>query len=382
MRLVLLKTAQGEFAATQFIDATYEGDLMALARVSWTLGRESQEAHGESLAGHQFPKRRMESSPRDAAGKLLPLMTAASPGSDSGDRRVMTYSFRLCLSNDPANRVPLTEPPGYDPARFELARRAILEDPKSVMLDLYSLPRAGKFDGNNGIGKQISLGLIGTGSKWAESSWPRRQQIWQAHKDYTLEFLWFLQHDPSVPEKIRERMASVGLAKDEFKEYDHWPPALYVREARRMVGRYVMTQHDIRTNVTKEDSIGVGSFPIDSHDCQRVATKAGGWVNEGTIMPKRLPAGHGHPHQLPYRSITPREEECANLLVPVCLSATHVAFSSVRVEPTWMVLGQSAGIAAAMAAETDVAVQRLSYKELRERLIAAGQVLDLQPLRD
>jgi hypothetical protein len=309
------------------------------------------------------------------------LMTAESPGPDGGDRRVMTYSFRLCLSNDPDNRVPLTEPPGYDPTRFELARRALAEDPRSVMLDLYPLPKAGKFDGNNGIGKQISLGLIEAGSEWAEASWARRQEIWQAHKDYTLEFLWFLQHDESVPEDIRKRMNEIGLAKDEFAGSEHWPPSLYVREARRMVGRYVMTQHDIRTNITKEDSIGVGSFPIDSHDCQRVATKAGGWVNEGTIMPKRLSAGHGQPHQLPYRSITPHEEECMNLLVPVCLSATHVAFSSVRVEPTWMVLGESAGVAAALAAETDVAVQDVHYGDLRKRLLAAGQVLDLQPSR-
>ncbi len=378
-RIKSLKTEAGVYTAKQFIDASYEGDLTALAGVTWTLGREGKDAYGESLAGHQFPKRRMKSSPRDVEGKLLPLMTAESPGEDSGDRRVMTYSFRLCLSNDPANRVELTKPPGYDLARFELARRAIVEDPKCVMLDLYPLPTPGKFDGNNGIGKQISLGLIEAGSEWAEASWPRRQEIWRAHKDYTLEFLWFLQHDSSVPEDIRRRMQQIGLAKDEFSDSDHWPPALYVREARRMVGRYVMTQHDIRTDTSKVDSIGVGSFPIDSHDCQRVATKAGGWVNEGTIMPKRLPAGHGQPHQLPYRSITPLEEECANLLVPVCLSATHVAFSSVRVEPTWIVLGQSAGIAAAMSAKADLAVQQLPTAELRERLLAAGQVLDLRP---
>lgn len=378
-RIASLETKGGSVAAKQYVDASYEGDLMALANVSWTIGRESKSAHDESLAGHQFPKRRMTSSPRDAAGKLLPLMTADSPGPDEGDKHVMTYSFRLCLTEDPANRVELTEPAGYDPSRFELARHAIAEDPKGVMLDLYPLPGK-KFDGNNGIGKQISLGIIGGGDKWAEASWEERRQIWQDHKDYTLQFLWFLRTDESVPEAIRTRIASLGLAKDEFVGTEHWPPALYVREARRMVGPYVLTQHDIRTNVTKEDSIGVGSFPIDSHDCQRVATKAGGWVNEGTIMPKRLPAGHGQPHQIPYRSITPREEECANLLVPVCLSATHVALSSVRVEPTWMMLGQSAGVAAAMAAEADVAVQQLPIGDLQKRLVAAGQVLDLQPV--
>lgn len=377
-RIGVLETKAGRFVAKQYVDASYEGDLMALAGVSWTIGRESKEAHDESLAGHQFPKRPMKGSPRDAAGKLLPLMTAESAGPDEGDKHVMTYSFRVCFSDDPANRVELTEPPGYDPARFELARRAIAEDPKGVMFDIYPLP-GNKFDGNNAIGKQISFGIIGGGDQWAEASWEDRQKIWQEHKDYALQFLWFLRTDESVPEHVRTRVASLGLAKDEFAETDHWPPALYVREARRMVGPYVLTQHDVRTNTKKKDSIGVGSFPIDSHDCQRVATADGGWINEGTIMPKRLPAGHGQPHQIPYRAITPREEECANLLVPVCLSATHVALSSVRVEPTWMMLGQSAGVAAAMAAEGDTAVQQLPVKELQQRLIAAGQVLELQP---
>lgn len=378
-RLTSLSTHDAVYHANQYVDASYEGDLMALAGVSWTIGRESKSEHNESLAGQRFPKRPLTSSPRDASGKLLPLMTGESAGEDIGDRRVMTYSFRLCFSDDPANRVELTEPKGYDPARFELARRAIAEDPKGVMLDLYPLP-GNKFDGNNSIGKQISLGLIGAGDEWAEASWARRQQIWQDHKDYTLQFLWFLRTDASVPEEIRTRIASIGLAKDEFAKTEHWPPALYVREARRMVGPYVLTQQDIRTNVTKDDSIGVGSFPIDSHDCQRVATSDGGWINEGTIMPKRLPAGHGQPHQIPYRSITPREEECVNLLVPVCLSATHVALSSVRVEPTWMMLGQSAGVAAAMAAEADVAVQQLPISDLQKRLVATGQVLELQPV--
>ena len=379
-RIGVLETKAGRFVAKQYVDATYEGDLMALAGVSWTIGREGKEAHNESLAGHQFPKRPLKGSPRDAAGKLLPLMTAESAGPDEGDKHVMTYSFRICFSDDPANRVELTEPAGYDPARFELARRAIAEDPKGVMFDIYPLPGK-KFDGNNAIGKQISFGIIGGGDAWAEASWEERQKIWQEHKDYALQFIWFLRTEESVPEHVRQRVASLGLAKDEFAATDHWPPALYVREARRMVGPYVLTQHDIRTNVTKEDSIGVGSFPIDSHDCQRVATKGGGWINEGTIMPDRLPAGHGQPHQIPYRAITPREEECANLLVPVCLSATHVALSSVRVEPTWMVLGQSAGIAAAMATEEDVAVQQLPIGDLQQRLVAARQVLELQPER-
>ena len=173
-------------------------------------------------------------------------------------------------------------------------------------------------------------------------------------------------------------MNALGYAKDEFAKFGHFPPVLYVREARRMVGEYFLTQADIRRNATKPDSIGIGSFPIDSHDCQRIALPGGGFVNEGTIFPVRQKDRPiGHVHQLPYRAITPKREQCTNLLVPVCLSASHVAFSSVRVEPTWIVLGQSAGIAAAVAVEERVAVQDVNYARLAERLVKQKQVLEL-----
>lgn len=380
-RLRQIATDRGDFAARAFIDASYEGDLLAAAKVSFVIGRESKQRYGEALAGHQFPKPRLAFSPRDAAGKLLPLLTGESVGPDEGDGQIMTYSWRLCMTADPANRVPVEKPATYDPARFELARRLFQNstNPEVVGLDFYPIP-GGKVDVNNGIMRQLSMGLIGAASAWPAATPAEREKIWQAHKDYTLELLWFLQTDPAVPEKIRDKVASYGFARDEFASTGHWPPVLYIREARRMIGETVLTQADILQSITKPDAIGIGSFPIDSHDCQRVATDDGGWVNEGTILPVHMAgAKYGQPHQLPYRALLPKRAECDNLLVPVCLSASHVALSSIRVEPTWMVLGESAGIAAALAAKRGAAMHDVPLPELQRALREAKQVLDLRP---
>jgi len=246
-----------------------------------------------------------------------------------------------------------------------------------VSIDEYPLPGR-KVDLNNGIGRQISSGLVGASWAWPEATYKEREKIWEAHKQYTLELIWFLKTDSGVPEGVRRKFATYGLAKDEFEKYGGWPPALYVREGRRMIGEHVLTQHDVRTNVRKKDSIGISSFPIDSHDCQRVPTTDGrGWINEGTIFPKRINGNHhGHPYQVPYRSLTPKRSECINLLVPVCLSSSHVALSSIRVEPTWMMLGHSAGVAAAMASKTKVDVQQLPYNQLKKRLKKQNQVIE------
>ncbi len=383
-RIDTLRTETDSFRASVFIDATYEGDLLPKAGVSFVLGREGRAKYGESLAGKQFPKKPvMGVNPRDANGKLLPLMTGETAGDkEAGDRGLMVFSFRLCLTKDPANRVPIAQPKNYDPAQFELVRRYLAAYPrKTPLFDMYPLPGL-KVDGNNSIGGMISIGLVGGSNEWCEASYDERTRIWQKHRDYTEGLIWFMGHDPALPQDLRTEMMSYGYAKDELVKWGHFPPVLYVRQGRRMVGEYVVTQRDIREQVTKEDSIGVGSFPIDSHDVQRVPTADGtGFINEGTIFPDRIP-GHkiGHAHQLPYRAITPRRAECDNLLVPVALSSTHVAMSSIRVEPTWMVLGQSAGVAAALAVKTKRAVQDLPYTELRPRLIAQGQALDLLPL--
>ena len=379
-RITQLRTSEGDYSAKVFIDASYEGDLMAAAGVSWTIGREGRKEFGESLAGKCYPKPLMSISGLDDAGKLLPLITTDDAGpEDGGDKNVMVYSFRLCLTKDPANRVPFPAPTHYDPARFEVIRRYFSKGKATAMWDLYPLPN-NKFDANNGIWKQFSMGLVGACNGWSEADETGRAKIWEAHKQYTLELYQFFCTDPAVPAALRKQHAELGLCRDEFASYDHWSPQLYVREGRRMKGIYVLSQRDIMENPQKEDPVVVSSFPIDSHDCQRVATKDG-IMNEGTIMPVRMKdRGYGYVYQIPYRSILPIAAECENLLVPVALSCTHVGISSIRVEPTWMILGQSAGVAAALTATQNVSVQKLPYATLRGRLLAQKQVLDLPVL--
>jgi hypothetical protein len=380
-KIVGLRTPAGVHTAKVFVDATYEGDLMAKAGVVWHLGRESRDEFGESLAGRQYPKQKMEINGFDANGLPLPFITTVRKGDDNaGEQTVMVYSFRLCLTKDPANRVPFPAPKAYDSARFELVRRYFLKYPNAPLpWDLYPLP-GNKFDANNGIGKMFSMGLVGEANGWCASDPKGRAKLWEKHKEYTLEFYQFLTTDAAVPAKIRATMAELGLCRDEFPETDHWSPQLYVREGRRLDGRYTLSQKDIIDDPKKDDPIAVSSFPIDSHDCRRIALPDG-VQNEGTIMPVRIPGRpHGYAYHIPYRAITPAAAECSNLLVPVALSATHVAYSSVRVEPTWMTIGQSAGVAAALAAKEGVTVQSLDYGRLRARLLAQRQVLDLPVL--
>jgi hypothetical protein len=377
-QITSLVTSNGVFTSRVFVDGTYEGDLMAAAGVDWTIGRESREDYGESLAGKQYPKQKLKINGFDNEGNLLPLVTTNEAGEEAaGDRNVMTYSFRLCLTEVPDNRVPMPEPACYAPARFEIVRRALKAGETRIGFDLYPLP-GNKFDGNNSIGGQFSVGLVGGGNEWHLADEAGRNKIREAHKQYTLEFFHFLTTDPAVPQKTRDRYATLGLCKDEFASYKHFPPSLYVRESRRMKGMYVISQKDILTSPEKDDPIAVSSFPIDSHDCQRIALKDGGVINEGTIFPvRRESVRQGYPYHVPYRSILPLPGQCNNLLVPVALSCTHVGISSLRIEGAWMVIGQAAGIAAALAADQNVAVQKLKYDRLRERLLAHEQVLDL-----
>jgi hypothetical protein len=380
-RIVGLRTSGGMHTAKIFIDATYEGDLMARTGVVWHLGRESRDEYGESFAGRQYPKEKLAINGFDANGLPLPFITSLRPGDDqAGEETVMVYSFRLCLTKNPANRVPFPEPQTYDPARFELIRRYFQKYPNAPLpWDLYPLP-GDKFDANNGIGKMFSMGLVGEANGWCASDPAGRAKLWEKHKQYTLEFYKFLTTDPAVPAKIRATMAELGLCRDEFPETQHWSPQLYVREGRRMDGRFTLTQKDVLKDPKKDDAIAISSFPIDSHDCRRIALPDG-VINEGTIFPVSMPGRrHGYAYQIPYRAITPSASECSNLLVPVALSATHVAYSSVRVEPTWMAIGQSAGVAAALAAKEGVTVQALDYGRLRARLLAQNQVLDLPVL--
>jgi len=375
-RITSLATTNGTYSGRTFVDGSYEGDLMAAAGVSWTIGREGTAAYGESLAGKRYPKSQMNINGFDAGGAPLPLITTTNAGpAAAGDGNVMTYSFRLSLTTNAANKVPIPAPASYDPARFEVIRRYVQSGGTSVGFDRYAVPN-GKVDGNNSIGRQFSLGLVGGGNGWAEADQAGRAAIFEEHKQYTLEFLHFLANDPVFSEAQRAEVAQWGLCADEFPDTGHFPPQLYVRESRRMEGMYVVSQGDIIDDPVKDDPIVVSSFPIDSHDVQRVAIEGGGVINEGTIFPVRQ-NGRGYPYHVPYRAILPVEAEADNLVVPVALSSTHVAISSIRVEPTWMILGQSAGIAAALAAEADVAVQDLPYADLEPRLLAQNQVLEL-----
>lgn len=379
-RIKTLVTNDSTFTAKVFIDGTYEGDLMAAAGVAWTIGREGKADYGEPLAGKQYPKPGMKINGFDDAGKLLPLLTADSRGAeDQGDTNVMTYSFRLCLTADPKNRVDMPKPDKYDPARFEIIRRYLRAggDIGKVGFDRYPLP-GDKLDGNNSIGGQFSIGLVGGGNDWHAADEAMRKAIWNAHKQYTLEFIQFLTTDPIIPAKTRDQYRQLGLCRDEFAAHGHFPPALYVRESRRMKGMSVITQKDILDTPAKDDPIAIASFPIDSHDCRRIAVKGGGVVNEGTIFPvRRKEPKQGYAYHVPYRAVLPKPGECVNLLVPVALSCTHVGISSLRIEGAWMVIGQGAGVAAALAAKQAITVQDLPYAKLRERLLAQKLVLEL-----
>lgn len=378
--IAFIKTYSGKtYEGKVFIDASYEGDLLAAAGVKYRVGREARTEFSESLAGAIYPKDKVGVKVTTESGKLFPLVNSKKLSPEgAGDKRIMTYSFRLCLSADPDNRVPFAKPANYDRKQFSIFSAYYKANPAvRIPIDFYPIP-GNKFDGNNGIALQVSSGLVGENYKYPEAKPKKRQKIWDAHQHFTEGLLYFLQNDESMPEAIRKQMSGLGYAKDEFASTKHFPPVLYVREGRRMVGEYFLTQADILTNVSKDDAVGISSFPIDSHDCQRIATPDGGFINEGTIFPVHVKGRYiGQPHQIPYRAITPKAAECSNLLVPVCVSSSHVAFSSIRVEPTWIVLGQSAGIAAAMAVEQDTKVQDIAYAELAKRLRAKKQVLEL-----
>ncbi|MBU6400251.1 MAG: FAD-dependent oxidoreductase [Verrucomicrobia bacterium] len=371
------------FRAQVFIDTTYEGDLMARAGVSFTVGREANSQYHETLDGiraqtpaHQFlvpvdPYVRRG----DPASGLLPLIQPRDGGRPGdGDRRVQAYNFRLCLTQNPANRRPIAPPADYDPGRYELLARylealvAVGRHPRlGDVMHIQKMPN-GKTDiNNNGA---FSTDDIGASYDYPDAGYTARARIWQAHADYTRGFLHFLASSPRVPENIRAEMQSWGLCRDEFPDTGGWPHQLYVREARRMVTDYVMTEHNCRGILHPADSIGLAAYGMDSHNCQRIV-KDQHVENEGDVQV------HGFsPYPIAYRAITPRATECENLLVPVCLSATHIAYGSIRMEPVFMVLGQSAATAACLAVQRRAPVQQVPYPDLRQRLQRDRQILE------
>ena len=365
------------FPGRTFIDATYEGDLMAKAGVSYTIGREANAQYGETLNGvqtrnaksHQFVKGvDPYVTPGDPASGLLPGVHGGSPGDEgAGDRRIQAYNFRLCTTDLPENRLDWPQPERYDPLDFELLLRNFEAGDSRVPWNPIWMPNR-KTDTNNNFA--ISTDWIGMNYEYPEADYATRERITAAHRDYQLGLMWTLANSPRVPEKVRRQFQRLGLAKDEFVDNGNWPHQLYVRESRRMVGPYVMTEHNCRGWQVAEDSVGLAAYTMDSHNAQRYVDAEGHARNEGDVQVSGFP-----PYPIGYRSIVPKPSECTNLIVPVCLSATHIAYGSIRMEPVFMVLGQSAATAAVQAIEKDRDLQAIDYTMLRERLLKDKQIL-------
>jgi hypothetical protein len=370
------------FRAAMFIDATYEGDLMAKAKVSYVVGREGNSTYNETLNGirgktpkHQFI---VPVDPYVIPGKtnsgLLPFIQSEGLGTPgAGDRSVQAYNYRLCYTRDTANRMPHRKPADYDAKKYELLARYleawVAAGKKPVLSELWNpiwMPNL-KTDINNNGG--FSTDFIGVNFDYPDGGYDQRLKIAQAHENYILGMVYFLATSLRVPENIRKEMQSWGPARDEFTDTGGWPNQLYIREARRMVSDYVMTEHNCRGEITAEDPVGLAAYTMDSHNCRRIA-RDGQAENEGDVQVGGFP-----PYPISYRSIIPRASECENLLVPVCLSATHIAYGSIRMEPVFMILGQSAATAACLALDSGSTVQGLKYSALRTRLEADRQNL-------
>jgi hypothetical protein len=368
------------FAGRMFIDATYEGDLMAAAGVAFHVGREANDVYGETLNGvepqlnvknHRFikgvdPYLKLG----DASSGLLPgIQVEELPPTGSGDQLVQAYCFRLCTTDDPANRRPWPKPADYDESRYEILRRNFEAGDHRPPWHPVWMPNRKTDTNNNGA---FSTDYIGGNYGYPEADYATRERIVDDHRSYQQGLLWTLANHTRVPPKVRAEFQRLGLAKDEFVNNDNWPTQLYVREARRMEGEYVMTEHNCRSRDVVEDSIGMGAYGMDSHNCQRYINYRGHVQNEGDVQV------HGFkPYPISYRAIVPKRGECENLLVPVCLSASHIAYGSIRMEPVFMILGQSAATAAALAIDGEVPVQNVKYDVLRERLQADSQILGI-----
>jgi FAD dependent oxidoreductase len=377
-----LTTEDGkQWTARIFADCSYEGDVMARAKINYTWGREPTTQYGEDLAGvraqtpaHQFKW------PVSAFGEQHRLLPEISPGSlaapGSGDKAVQAYNFRVILTRDPNNRLPFPMPAGYDRSQFALLQRYLDEFQKQMgraphlgeIVNPVPIPNQKADFNNNGA---FSTDFIGHSWDYPEASYTRKAAIWQQHLLYTESFLYFISHDPAVPESLRAEANEWGLPKDEFLDTDHWPNQLYIREGRRLLGAYVMRQSDLQENRTKPDSIGMGSYNSDSHNVQRVAMRDGTVQNEGDVQ---VPV---QPYEIAYRIITPKRSESTNLLVPVCLSASHVAYASVRMEPQYMIIGQAAGVAAALAIREHKPIQDISIESLQKNLREHHAILSL-----
>jgi hypothetical protein len=377
-RILAIRMESGkEFRGKMFLDATYEGDLMAAANVSYTVGREANAQYHETLNGvqtrhavyHQFvPGVDPYVTPGDPESGLLPFLDPEGPGVEgSGDHRVQAYCFRMCLTDHPENRIPFHKPEGYDPLWYELLLRNYEAGEQGMPWINSAMPNR-KTDTNNRLG--FSTDFIGQNYEYPEASYEQRREIVARHRLYQQGLMWTLAYHPRMPQHVRREVSRWGMCKDEFVEGNGWQQQLYIREARRMVSDYVMTQHHCQGRQLADDPVGLAAYTMDSHHVQRYVTEDGQARNEGDVQ-----VGGFSPYPISYRSIVPRARQCSNLLVPVCLSASHIAFGSIRMEPVFMVLGQSAATAAAQAIDQQTDVQRIDYRKLRERLLADRQVL-------
>lgn len=383
-RIISLTTLSGlTVAAKMFIDASYEGDLLARAGVSHTVGREGNETYGETLNGALIMA--LEGSPIDEGHQfehaLDPYVVAGDPSSGllpgiqpegsyrrgAGDGCLQAYNFRMCLTERADIRVPFTKPEGYDVSLYVLLKRNLAAGWDEAFRK-FDAVRNGKTDTNNH--GPFSTDNIGRNHGYPQAGYEERERIFQEHVRYQQGLMWCLANDPEVPARIREPMSKWGLCRDEFVSTGGWPHALYIREARRMVADVVMTEHHCRGVGTVDDPVALGAYNMDSHHCRRVIHEGRLW-NEGDVQ-VRVP----RPYGISYRSIVPRAGECANLIVPFCLSASHVAFGSIRMEPVFMGIGQAAAIAALLAIRGGTSVQGVPYADLRRELDAVSLVAE------
>ena len=395
-RIVSIKTLSGNvYRGKVFIDATYEGDLMAAAGVSYHVGREANSVYGETLNGNEPGYAKYHQlhkgidpyvKPGDPKSGLLPCVEPYDPNfkPGDGDKRVQAYCFRMCLTDNPANRIPFKKPDGYDEKDYELMFRHLALGP----LDNNGMPWINskmpnrKTDTNNRTG--FSTDFIGQNWNWPEASYAEREKILAAHLKYQQGLMWTLANHPRVPENIRNEVSRWGTCKDEFKDGfgDGWQKQLYVREARRMVGEYVMTEANCRGKLLAKRPIAMGAYTMDSHHVRRYVTSEGYVRNEGDVEVGTDSNGRRFPpYPIDYGAIVPKRAECANLFVPVCLSASHIAFGSIRMEPVFFALGQAAGTAASIAVADGIDVQDVPYAALSARLRADGQVLEFVSTR-
>lgn len=370
------------YTGRMFIDATYEGDLMAAAGVAYHVGREAQSVYDEKWNGiqtgvlhhrHHFGVLKQKISPFVVPGHpesgVLPRISTAPPGEyGQGDKKVQAYCYRYCVTDHPENQIPFPKPEGYDPKQYELLVRVYEAGWRETFEKFDPVPNRKTDCNNHG---PFSTDNIGMNWDYPEASYERRREILNEHETYQKGWLYFIAHDPRVPKETQAEMRRWGLPKDEFKDNGGWPHQIYVREARRMIGAYVMTENDLLKKRLTPDSVGMGSYGIDSHNIQRYITSEGFVQNEGDIG-----VGLKAPYEIAYGALVPKRGQCDNLLVPVCASASHIAFGSIRMEPVFMILAQSSATAAAMAMDANIPVQDVPYPKLRERLLKDGQVLE------